>query len=143
MIETSNQHVRARADSDCCACGCSTVVTRERTLAEIGGRGEHCPQDYARLEIADISAKLGDRAGVVLSVTRLQGIGALKLARRSENETPSGLDVTGKVSGANRSPSSGMLRCRRRRSRLGACRRWCNCGQSHRHAKRDYHSTYS
>ena len=52
-------------------------MTRKCTLAEVGGRGENCPQNYARLQVSDISAELRDRTGVILGVPGLQGIRAL------------------------------------------------------------------
>src|ERR1700675_1810628 len=76
-VEASDQYVRSRADSYCCACSRAAVVTRERSLAQVGSRGKNGPQNYARLQVSDISAELGDRAGVILRVSRLQRIGTL------------------------------------------------------------------
>src|SRR5271167_1105979 len=77
-LEASDQHVGARADSDCCARRRTAVMTGKSALAEIGGRGENGPQNYARLKVADVSAELRDRAGVVLGVSRLHRICALQ-----------------------------------------------------------------
>src|ERR1019366_9774337 len=55
-VEASHQYVGARADSDRCARGRSAVMTCKCTLAEVGGRGENCPQNHARLKVSDISA---------------------------------------------------------------------------------------
>src|SRR5581483_1153901 len=101
MVETAEKHVCACADSDCRTCGCAAIMAFQRSLSEIRCGRQHRPDDYRGLQVSYVSAEFRDGACVVFRVSRLQSVGTFDLARGTENESPSGSDVTRQVSGTH------------------------------------------
>src|SRR3984893_18022898 len=110
-VGAANQHIGSGPHPHGGAAGGADIIAVERTGPRIGGRREHRPHQNAALRIADIDAKLVDRAGIVFRKPLAGRQGAAQPLRRSDYKAPAASDIAGQ--GSDPYAALRLRRCRK------------------------------